>query len=353
MTELKETASNSKRKTHDDFKYGIPYEDARYILPLATTTNITVTMTADKLIDLYLLMYRYNSIFNDILKAFESEIPEDLHKLIIYIITAKYGVHKTIDFAFSDAHFAYEDYFDQLNSTNNVVPISFSGLSDVSIATLTSQNEKSPMDIFERWEYLGEDLYEKSISMINRVISYGHTAILEHHRTTFAMECSLSAYHQVIRHRLQNIHRESIYSLTTPDKLDFYVPDSINVSQFKDEYIALMEKYKKILESIDFADRHWLMIALPNARMVKFIVSSNARNDITILRDRLCLTAQTEIREMYDKKFSMLFDMYPQLYKYAVPPCVTSGKCKEGKLSCGNAEYMQDKYANVKNYKQK
>ena len=95
-------------------------------------------------------------------------------------------------------------------------------------------------------------------------------------------------------------------------------------------------------------ERELLILALPNAKFIKFIVSSNARADNQIFTDRLCLTAQTEIRELYKKKFDYLYDIYPELYKYGVPPCVTPGVCKEGKLSCGRVNYMRQMFSEIR-----
>lgn len=354
MTELKDDSSKNKRKTHTDFKYGISYEDARYVLPLATTTNITITMSGDKLVDMLYMIYTNRSILNDLQLELSKVIPNNLFNTIWNVIHRNtwmiYDVYTDTNQISTKVECPHHTYLSKLSTYNNVIPISMSGLSDVTIATLTSQNDKSPVDVFDRWEYINEDIYTKSIDLIDRVTGYGHTAILEHYRNTFAMECSLSAYHQIIRHRLHNINRMNISELLDPKALRFYVPKSIGESKFKDEYINLMKQYKLLIAQYhdDIKNKKQLMVALPNSAIIKFIVSSNARNDAIIFRDRLCLTAQTEIRELYDKKFSILYEKCPHIYKHALPPCVYNGKCKEGKLSCGDAKYMQDKYSYVK-----
>ena len=244
MTVLRPSVSKSGRKTVSDFEYGIPYEDARYVLPLATTTNITVTMSGDKLIDLYVLMLHHMPLFREMLAEFMNIIPTVLHDTLIKIASLLY--HKTFD-----QSILYGEYFNKLDADNNVIMIKSNTLYETAIGILTSQNAEAPDDVFKS-SYDGADVYKKVTNLINRVTGYGHMSVLEHHRTTFAMECSLTAYHQVIRHRIQNISRESLSSLIDPNKFTYYIPDSIAVSKFKSDYINLMDKYHSIL--IDMAD---------------------------------------------------------------------------------------------------
>lgn len=347
MTVLKPEAMNKKRHTKDDFEHGIPYEDARYILPLACTTNITITMSCDKLIDLYAMMLEHVTLFNDIFDEIKSQIPEMLHNKLLSIASNKIKIFDRTQ----NLNMPYKYALEELTPENNVVRISCSTLLNTVIATLTSQGKESPIDEMNRWceKYEGH-VCEKGAELINRVVGYGHTAILEHQYSTFAMTCSLSAYHQVIRHRLQNITRQSILSLIDPESIEFYTPESIKSSIFFKEYQEVLRFWKNLISSYelnDDIDDTELMLALPNATMIKFVVSSNARNDNWIFRERLCMTAQTEIREMYNKKFDMLYAECPEIYKYGIPPCVTTGKCKEGAMSCGHSEEMKTKYSIV------
>ena len=330
MIELKDP-NKKGRLTVDDYKYGIPAEDARIILPLATTTNLTVAMTADKLFDLVEMCYSEEDNMIDFLHELQKHIDPNLISFI-----------KT--YTMNNIRFVDNNGIENLcTKGNNVVCIDDGlGYMSVALGALSSQNELAPHIVFKSW---GDEKLEKSKKLINNVMSYGHTGILEQTRSTFSMRCSLSAYHQVIRHRLQNINRDSLRKLLNiTDMYEFHIPDTIKNSVFYDRVVELIKRYIKFYENKGTYLESDFLLFLLNCHPIEFIVSSNARNDNWIFRERLCLTAQSEIRNMYEKKFKRLYSRYPDIYKYGLPPCVLTGKCKEGKLSCGKIKEMQEKY---------
>ena len=73
-------------------------------------------------------------------------------------------------------------------------------------------------------------------------------------------------------------------------------------------------------------------------------MSSNARMDCQMLRERICRNAQWEIRDIAERKLDLLRQKSSVLYKNALPPCVY-GTCKEGTYTCGQAGAMRKKYA--------
>jgi thymidylate synthase ThyX len=333
MTELKDPTKKG-RLTRDDFLYGVPYEDARYILPLATTTNIAVTMSGDKLLDLYTLCIKHRVVFKDLLNELSENIGGTLHSKL-------YG---RACFFNEDTQLLNKYYspFFNLIKEGQVVEISSDNFDDnVVIGALTSTNEKSGLDVYNSWD----NKEEKTEGLINRVaFGYGHMGILEQSRTTYGMSCSLSAYHQVIRHRLQSIHPEPLYELLRDKYRNFYVPDSIKESKFYDDYFELACEYKVFLyNNFGSINDEFFYPLLLNCFYIKFITSCNARHDTFIFRERLCLTAQEEIRTMFNKKYDSLLEKSPVIYKHALPPCVY-GACKEGKMTCGRSSELKEKY---------
>lgn len=324
------------RPAKEDFLYGISYEDARSVLPLAMSTNIVVSMTADKLIDLFILFNRYTLIFKSIRDEFERLLP---FKLYHSLITAAY--HNTeSDHSVSDKYF--NEKMKDLSLVNNIYMINHNN--NVAVAALASQNEESPEVIYNSW---GNLTRANDIKICKNVLGYGHYGINEHSRNTFAMTCSLAAYHQVIRHRLQNIRREPLKNLIHNSDREFVIPECIIYSDvFLEKFHELIESYKKFYDKFKSKyDNQFLMQFMLNAAAVRFVVSSNIRNDNSIFRDRLCFTAQDEIRKLYLRKYEILHNMYPELVKYGLPPCVKEGKCKEGKLSCGQFDKVKAEYA--------
>ena len=80
MSQLK--ANFTGRPKPENYLYGIPVEDARYILPLAVKTNISVATTGDKLLDWFRMMNRPldKDMFSDIHQALLELLPTTLGK---------------------------------------------------------------------------------------------------------------------------------------------------------------------------------------------------------------------------------------------------------------------------------
>lgn len=103
-------------------------------------------------------------------------------------------------------------------------------------------------------------------------------------------------------------------------------------------YSNLFDIYNK-----KYSDEY-LSLFLPNSAYICFVINSNASHDNWIFRERLCQTAQTEIRELYDEKFRRLYYIAPEVYSQGLPPCAQGKGCKEGRMSCGHPEILQEKY---------
>jgi len=61
----------------------------------------------------------------------------------------------------------------------------------------------------------------------------------------------------------------------------------------------------------------------------------NARELWHFFELRTCRRAQEEIREVADQMLFLAREASPLIFKDAGPPCISKGKCPEGKMSCG------------------
>jgi len=336
ITELNDP-NKKGRLSREDFKYGILYEEARCILPLCVTTNISVTMSGDKLIDLYKIFNKYPHVF----AAMRYQLDHLLTNGLVHALNRVSNIYIEKDTSIMDDYF--RNKYKNLCNDRNVIKIENDPvIENITIGALTSQNQKSPFEIYDSW---GVNKVENSKKLISNVLSYGHYGILEQGRTTFAMQCSLSTYHQVIRHRLQNIRREPLIDIAKDINREYIIPDSIKASEFLEDVEDIIRMYKELYTRyIKKVDDAFIIQFLLNCAPVKFLTSSNIRNDNWIFRERLCFTAQKEIRDMYDTKFMIMNNKHADLIKLGIPPCVTTGKCKEGKLCCGYADLVNELY---------
>ena len=86
---------------------------------------------------------------------------------------------------------------------------------------------------------------------------------------------------------------------------------------------------------------------LPNACDTKMIVTMNARSLMNFFELRCCQRAQWEIREVADQMLRLCLGVAPHLFQKAGPGCVR-GVCPEGKMTCGMAAEMREKYAKMR-----
>ena len=342
MTKLKGTFKGRPKKEH--YLYGIPVEDARYILPLAVKTNLTVAMTADQLLGWFHMMKRPldQKMFAEIREALLRELPDAVGQ---WLDGQDYKYENT---AFLNKY--YEEDMESITPENPVVLLrTFTNPElKVGLGALTSTKAEAPSEVLREW---GEDAAVKSKAVTNRVLGYGHTSIAEQCRTTFGMMYSLVTYHQQVRHRLPSNYREPWLNILLESERPPIVPQSVIDGGFEHPYRQLVQDMQRFQQRIagHYTDGIWRNFLL-NCQQVKVITSTNARIDCEMLQERICCNAQWEINRIAVAKLEKLREISDILYKNAVPSCVY-GVCKEGKMSCGNADQMRKKYRIVESEK--
>jgi len=141
--------------------------------------------------------------------------------------------------------------------------------------------------------------------------------------------------YRLCRHRLYQNYREDLFLLVWDREREIKAPDSVKQSAFYSEFQQVAEEFKDFRSAVarKYGPEKALSFLL-NCDQIKLITSANARADIMMLKDRTCMNAQWEIRDLARKKLACLRKLSPVLYEKALPSCVY-GKCREGNLSCG------------------
>lgn len=338
MSEMKPGEFKGRPKL-ENYKYGIPIEDARYILPLAVKTNVCVAMAGDKLLDLMQLFHnpQYQAVFAGAMQQILNLLPANIAKLLV-------RNYEQANNALLATY--YETYLRQLDSENNLVLLeSFANLDmKVGFGALTSTMQQTPSQAIAKW---GEEAPERAKGVVERVLGYGHDSIAEQARTTVGMMCSLVTYHQQLRHRLSSNYREPLENLLVDRARSVKVPPTIAQSAFVDQFLQVVEEFKNFREQLrEKYGAATALFFLLNCEQLKLVLSANARADISMLADRTCRNAQWEIRELAIKKLRYLRQLSPVLYEKALPSCVL-GKCREGKLTCGQQLQVREQFAKL------
>jgi thymidylate synthase ThyX len=154
-------------------------------------------------------------------------------------------------------------------------------------------------------------------------------------RNGITMWCG-NCTHQLIRHRLASFSQQS-QRYVDMKNADYVVPRSIsNDPVLEERYHALMERiwdeYRELSKKVPVEDARYV---LPNACTTNITVTMNARELLHFFELRTCRRAQDEIREVADQMLFLAREASPLIFKDAGPPCISKGKCSEGKMSCG------------------
>jgi len=192
-------------------------------------------------------------------------------------------------------------------------------------------SSKGASDLMEEWDE------RKGARWLGIPLASGHQSVIEHASYTFSIEgVSRSLTHQLVRHRLASYSQMS-QRYVDMKNADDVGPRSISSDPLLEErYRALMERiweeYRELSKKVPVEDARYV---LPNACTTNITVTMNARELWHFFELRTCRRAQEEIREVADQMLFLAREASPLIFKDAGPPCISKGKCPEGKMSCG------------------
>ena len=165
---------------------------------------------------------------------------------------------------------------------------------------------------------------ERAEQFVEMLAGFGHESPVEHVTFTFGIEgVSRSFLAQVTRHRIASFSVQS----------QRYVPEFL--AQGCTEKAARTKAEKKAIEDARYV--------LPNACETKMILTMNVRSLRNFFRLRCCNRAQWEIREVATEMLRLCCEVSPALFRTAGPSCYCGG-CTEGKMSCGKAKEVRQKF---------
>ena len=194
------------------------------------------------------------------------------------------------------------------------------------------------------------EIYKKSIdktknlNLISKVISSGHTTILEHHYFNIAFNnVSVFVEQFLIEFRLASFTIKSGRYVNF-SKSGFNLSD-----EFSDEQKTVLSRhYRDMLRTYDELVQKGVPIedarfVLPNACCTKIVCTFNARSLDNFFAHRCCNRAQWEIQSVAEQMLKLCLEVAPNLFKRCGPPCL-NGACPEGKMTCGKQKEVRERY---------
>ena len=225
-------------------------------------------------------------------------------------------------------------------------------------------------------EELMEGLTDENTRRFVRTLSeVGHESPVEHASFTFGIEgVSRSFLAQMTRHRLASFSVQSQRYVRLDDFI--YVtppaisddPEALKIydemmrrdaeayeaisDRLKEKYIqeyteqgltkksAASKAEKRAIEDARFV--------LPNACTTNMVMTMNVRELRHLFMVRCCNRAQWEIHAVCDEILKLVYKVAPTLFEASGPSCVATGKCPEGKMTCGKFAEVQEYYRKLK-----
>ena len=216
--------------------------------------------------------------------------------------------------------------------------------------------------------YSGADIHELKAGIekrdqgpfLEKLMEMGHHSPIEHASFTFGIEgVSRSLLAQITRHRIASfsVKSQRYVGETRRDGegFNYIVPPSIEA--LGNEAAA---KYAEQMRTVQGWYDEWVRqlggggesshqdarFVLPNACETKMIVTMNARELRHFFALRCCSRAQWEIRALATGMLKLVREAAPALFADAGPGCM-QGPCPEGKMSCGKAKEMRERFASL------
>ena len=215
---------------------------------------------------------------------------------------------------------------------------------------------------------------EEAERFLKMLMGFSHMSPLEHISFSFAIEgVSRTLTHQLVRHRIASYSQQS-QRYVDENEFDYIIPPQIEKDEealkvFEESMHKIQESYeqlrdiltknrtKQIMEDDGLDEKEARKKAvklanedarfvLPGACETKIITTMNARQLLHFFEERTCERAQWEIRELATQMLKLVKEVCPVIFDNAGPGCVRGG-CPEGKMSCGKAKEIREKFKNL------
>ena len=342
-----------KFKAHVDFLFGeyefflnngIPKEDARFVLPYCYRSNFYCSLNARELLNvLRAMIYGRGRAFTEIYNLGR--------QLLSQVKELAPGIFSD----FENTHSIENDDLDLrdiVNSNSSSSPTSTgSELSELLSFTPNAEKCVAETALITYSQLCTSDIEsiiksKKNVEeIISRVMDCSRPRALESICYTFRLNgISLAGVTHVVRHRMQGV---MVPPLTSVDRSKFIIPKTISDNaEFEKRYKTVFSENCKVYSELkaDGVSEEALVYLDLSGNTLDIVSIMNARELLLFLKLRTCERAQWEIRKYAVDMLKKLRSTAPDIFNFFGPSCYASGKCPEGRLSCGRTEEIQKRF---------
>ena len=290
---------------------GVPKEDARYVIPLYTVTNIQTVGNAREITHLYLLSNMEG-------------VPEVCRKVVGRIVEELRRSYPRI----------FHNYGENYNILKYYPMPNMFRFGEILVDKLADSGD-SPRLLSH------SSFIKPSREEIYKALKYRDYSFLMQLRNityTILVKMSLSAFHQALRQRTLKHIPESIYHAM--NRFDVTIPPSVNRSGYREKFLEMVKSLYKMYHRLvrDGVKPEEAIGVISHSHNIYDIVNLDGWNIIGALPTRRCIKAQWEIRRVVGDMMKEVKKAGDPLPIFSLPGCITFGKCPE-KYPC---EYKEE-----------
>lgn len=340
---MEETYKNNMDKFFEAYSFlaenGVPKEDARFVLPYCFYSNFYCSLNGREIINVIraMLFGRGSKIAE--LKALGESLLEQCQELAPGL--------------FTDFEERNKNYCDELDLGFSFKKKKSDNLCDVLSYTVDGEKNVGKVALIENYNCSNEDA-EKIVSdkdnlekIIKSVCSYSRPRALESFNCTIRFnDVSLACLTHFARHRMQSI---CIPNLLKASRENYIIPDTVKADEtLLDVYLSCFDSMKEFYNTMkeNGASDSELVYCVLSGNTLDFVSTMNGRELQLFFRLRSCTRAQWEIQAYCNELLPKLRAIAPLLFINYGPSCYT-GKCPEGKFSCGRMLEMKEKFSKM------
>ena len=319
----------------------IPKEDARYLLPYCFRSNFYCTMNARELLYMITVMCAGRGKYYPELKMLGESLKSQIRACfpnLPELFEKRYHSDETVDFA------RYQPAVPQVTIPAPAVAaaeteLRFAVPQDAHRAAEDAQtlNGMAVSGSAGKYEYSGLVRAERP-----RELELIHAQFM-------IRRLSLAAITHLVRHRIQTVLVPQVTQAAAV--LPTYVlPESVRANAeacklYQDAFAENTAVLNRMLSAGLPAEAVQYFALAGN--QLDVLCDMNGRELLHFMKLRTCNRAQWEIRACAVGLLRQLRAVNPEIFGCFGPSCFVTGKCPEGRLSCGKMKEMQERFAGV------
>ncbi|SFI88328.1 FAD-dependent thymidylate synthase [Thermoflavimicrobium dichotomicum] len=296
----------------------IAFEDARYVLPLATLTNLGMTGNGRALRDtlVRLLSSAYTECHH-LAHELEQEISKVIPTLLKYVKPNEYLI---------ETRKKLQQQFQQVLPTGTAnttgpqarfihMPDYRTVLTQLATYLLLTEHPYSleEAEVIAQ-QYSMEELEQIATHSLS-ALRFFDNPVDELGHLTYRFECKISEanWHQLLRH-----NRKTHFTYTKPTtRLGYTIPPHIREAGLTSVFVALMEEAEQIVHQIESFEPTIAAYAVTNAHHRQVVATVSLWELYHLINLRTSPEAQWDIRHTFNQIYQVLKDQHPVLAQFA------------------------------------